>query len=256
MGLGIRLQRMWRIRRWVAGCALLAGFVAIWSVARIGLFPPHLEPRALKMASASTQLLVDTPQSALIDSRYNTYDFDALTNRAVLVGNIVASFPVRQAIAKRAGVNADGLQVVPPLTLKQPRVLAIDGNEKHSTDLLKLNDQYRLYVRANPTVPMLQIYAQAPSDKVAAALANAAAAAMQKHLDELATAQQTPVGNRIRLIQLGRARGTTIDGGISLRVAMLAFVLTFGAALASVVFFRRLREGWRLEALAAQSAGG
>ena len=23
MGLGIRLQRMWRMRRWVAGCALL-----------------------------------------------------------------------------------------------------------------------------------------------------------------------------------------------------------------------------------------
>ena len=37
MGLGIRLQRMWRMRRWVAGCALLALFVAIWSVARIGL---------------------------------------------------------------------------------------------------------------------------------------------------------------------------------------------------------------------------
>lgn len=256
MGLGIQLQRLWRMRRWVAACALFAAFVAIWSVARIGLLPPHIEPRALTMASASTQVLIDTPQSALVDSRYNTYDFDALTNRAVLVGNIVASFPVRRSIAKRAGVEADGLQVVPPLTLKQPRVLAIDGNERHSTDLLKLNDQYRLYVRANPTVPMLQIYAQAPSEKVAAAIANAAVAAMQKHLDELATTQGTPVGNRIKLTQFGLAHGTTVDGGISLRVALLSFVLTFGAALASVVFFRRLREGWRLEALAAQSAGG
>jgi hypothetical protein len=256
MGLGIQLQRLWRMRRWVAGCALLATFVAVWSVARIGLLPPRLEPRALKMSSASTQVLIDSPQSALVDDRYDTYDFEALTNRAVLVGNVVASLPIRRAIAAQAGVRADDLQVVPPLTLKQPRVLAIDGNERHATDLLKLNDQYRLFVRANPTVPMLQIYAQGPSNSVTAKLADAAVAAMQKYLDALARAQQTPSANRIKLTQLGRAHGSTINGGIQLRIAALAFVLTFGAAVASIAFFRRLREGWRLESLAVRSAGG
>ena len=226
------------------------------SVAKIALLPPRLEPRALKLSSASTQVLIDSPQSALVDYRYDTYDFDALTNRAVLVGNVVASLPIRTAIARQAGIGANRLQVVPPLTLKQPRVLAIDGNERHAADLLKLNDQYRLFVRANPTVPMLQIYAQGPSNAVAAKLADAAVEAMQKYLDELASAQRTPKENRITLTQLGHAHGTTINKGIELRVALFAFVLTFAAAVASIAFFRRVRQGWRLEALAVPSAGG
>ena len=200
--------------------------------------------------------MVDTPRSALTDSRQDTYSLDALTNRAVLLGNVMASLPVRESIARRAGVPVESLQVVPPLTPKQPRVLADAGNERHTSDILKANDQYRLFIQANPTVPVLQIYAQTPSAESAAALANASVDAMQAYLGDLAGSSRTPGTARIQLTQLGRARGVVINEGIQLQVALLAFVLTFGASCATVIFFRRVRDGWRLEALSERTAAG
>ena len=113
--------------------------------------------------------MVDTPASTLVDIRQDTYGLDALTNRALLLGNVMASPQVREDIARRAEVPFEALQIVPPLTPKQPRVLAEAGNERHTSDILKLNGQYRLFIQANPTVPFLQIFAQTPTAASAAA---------------------------------------------------------------------------------------
>jgi hypothetical protein len=257
MGFGIRLRGLWKMRWWVLACATLAAVAAVWSVAKIGYAANGgvtLTPRALQMASGSTQIVVDTPRSTLVDARQDTYSLDALTNRAVLVGNVMASPPVRAAIAQRARVPADLLQITPPLTPKQPRVLAEDGHERHTSDILKLSDEYRLFISANPTVPVLRIYAQAPDARAAGALANAAVDAMRDHLSELGKASGTPGSEEIRLMQLGRAHGEVINKGIEPQVAILAFLLTFGISCASVIFLRRVREGWRLAALADKAA--
>ena len=72
--------------------------------------------RALEMASATTHVVVDTPKSSVLDVRENTYDFEAMTNRAVLVGNVIANGAVREAIANRAhvAVGAFGLDAIVP----------------------------------------------------------------------------------------------------------------------------------------------
>ena len=118
----------------------LALFAALWSVGRIGLLPPSFKPRALEMAGASTRVLVDTRQSSVLDLGVNTYDFRSITNRSLLVGNIMASGPVRGYIARRAHVPAAVLQVTSPVTPDFPRPLASDG-EKHNTDILKSPDE-------------------------------------------------------------------------------------------------------------------
>ena len=199
--------------------------------------------------------MVDTPRSTLVDIRQDTYSLDALTNRAVLLGNVMASLPVRQEIARRAKVPFEALQVVPPLTPKQPRVLAEAGNERHTSDILKLNDQYRLVIQGNPTVPFLQVFAQAPTAASAAALANASYDALEAHLAQLVASAKTPAPEQIKVMQLGRAQGSVINQGIQWRVALLAFCLTFAVLCATVIFFRRVREGWRLESLSAETAG-
>ena len=82
----------------------------------ISLAPPGLTSRSLQMATASAQVVVDTPLSTLIDARQDTHGLDALTNRALLLGNVMASPQVRADIAQRAGMPFDELQVVPPIT--------------------------------------------------------------------------------------------------------------------------------------------
>ena len=136
--MGIRLRTLWKMRIWVAGCVMLSVFVASWSVVDLSLTPPGVSSRAISMATASTQIVVDTPQSTLVDARTDTYNIDALTNRAVLVGNLMATPEVRADIARTAKVPLELLEIQPPLTPKQPRVLAEDGHERHTSDIAKL----------------------------------------------------------------------------------------------------------------------
>ena len=255
MRLGIRIRKLWQLRRGVVVCVAVALLAALWSVQRISLFPPGLSPRALEMATASTQVVVDTPESGLLlDLRDDRY-LESLTDRAVVLGNIMTIGKVRASIARRAGIPVQGLQISPPLTPKQPRGLAEVGNDRHVSDVLKLNDQYRLNVQANPTVPVLYIYAQTPTAASAEALANAAVDAMRGYLADLARSTDTPDTQRIHLVQVGRARGEVINASIDWQAAILAFLLTFAASCATLILVARVREGSRTAAVAEWAAG-
>jgi hypothetical protein len=248
MRLGKHLRELTRLRRGVAASALVAVAAAVWSVAGVSILPPRLTPRSLEMATGYTQVVVDTPRSALLDLRQSTDDIDALKNRAVLVGTVMASPPVRAFIARRAGLPAGALQVVPPRTPAQPRATAASGHKKGATDLLRSTDQYRLDIRANPTVPILDVYAQAPTASAAAGLANAAVTGLEDYLRHLATADRTPAELQVRIRRLGGARGDVINNGIGLQVALVTFLIVFGVACCAAVVVARVRRGWLLAA--------
>lgn len=254
MGLGKRLWTLWRLRPWVAACVLVAALVAVWSVAKISLSPPRLTARALEIASATTHVVVDTPRSSVLDLRQNTYDFQALTQRAVLLGNVIANGTVRQAIAARVHIPVAALQVAAPLTAKQPRAESGSGRQPSVGDITKSTNQYQLSIQVNPTVPILDIYAEAPTPDSAATLANAAVDGLHDYLAQLAQTQQIPSQDQIRLLQLGRARGTVINQGIDWQVGVLVFLLTLSFACATTIFVSRVRSGWRMAALADQHA--
>jgi len=255
VGIGVRLRKLWALRGGVALCLALAGFAALWSVQSISLIPMRLTPRSLEMATASTHVVVDTPTSAVLDLRQNTYSFEGLRNRAVLLGNVIAGTTVRGAIARRAHVSADALRIQAPLTLEQAAPPPDSGNARRTGDIVRLNDQYRLNIQANLSVPMLDIYSQAPTAGSAAVLANAAVDELRAYLTRLAAAQHTPPQDQIRLLQLGRAQGTVINKGVQWEVFVLAFVLTFAVSCATVLFIASVRAGWRQQALSERVAG-
>lgn len=248
METGIRLRRFWRMRAGVLACLALALFVALISVEKVSFSPTiHFTPRSLEMASASTHVVVDTPKSSLLDNRQDTSGLEGLTKRAVVLGNVMANGAVRAEIARAAGIPAEVLQVNAPLTSAQPRPLAQSGNEKHTSDILKSNDEYRLSILANPTVPVLDLYAQTPDRKSAEAIANAAVDSLKAYLVRLASEEGTPTTQQIRLVQLGRAEGAVINGGVRWQVAIVAFLLSFAVAIGTLVFAGRVRDGWRRE---------
>jgi hypothetical protein len=248
VGIGIRLRTLWRLRAGVIVSLLLALIVSVWSVQKISLAPPGLTPRSLEMATASTHVVIDTPTSALFDLRQDTYDFESLRNRAVLLGNVIASTEVRQKVADRARLPVERLVVQPPLTREQSAPAADSENRRATSDIVKSTDHYRLNIQANPTVPVLDIYAQTPNAESASLLVNAAVEELRVYLKDLAARERTPEKEQIRLIQLGQARGTVINAGIDWQVAILAFLITFGISAATVIFMSRVRAGWRLAA--------
>lgn len=245
MALGNRMYRLWQFKAGLVFSLLVALFVAVMAVDRPSLSPLGLTPRALTMASALTHVFVDTPSSSMIDLREDTYALAEIQDRAVVLGNVVANGAVETAIAKRAGVPITALRVQAPLTPAQTEPQVNSQGERHVTDILKFNDQYRLVIQVNTTIPMLDIYAQTPTAASAAALANAAVFELRAYVRALAAREHVPRIDQVRIDQLGAAQGKVINAGIRWQVALLAFVLTFAVALASAVYFARVRAGWR-----------
>jgi hypothetical protein len=256
MLLGSRLRALWQQKTGIVASAVLALVVALWSVGDIRLLPPGFTSRSLAMGSASTHVLIDTPRSALLDRRQDIASLQGATDRALLLGNVIAGEPVRAFIAQRAGVPVQTLQITPPLTPRQPRAPVDADSQKSASDILRSNDEYRISIEANPTVPLLDIYAQSHDARTAGLLANAAVDGLRNYLFALAKERGTPPQDQIRLVQLGVARGEVINKGIGIQVALLAFLLVFVISAATVVFLARVRHGWKLAVLTERSAGG
>jgi hypothetical protein len=255
VGIGIRLRRLWRLKAGVALSIALSLLAAVWSVQKISLTPPGLAPRSLELATAATHVVVDTRRSQLLDLRQDTYSVEGLRNRAVLLGNVIASSDVQRRIALRARVPLAALRIQAPLTAEQSSPPVDSQNARHTSDILRSNDQYRLNIQTNATVPMVDIYAQTPTAGSAAALANAAVDELRGYLARLAAAQRTPAKDRIHLVQLGPATGVVINHGVRWQVPLLVFLVTLGASSATIVFVARVRAGWRVEALCERAAG-
>jgi hypothetical protein len=253
MRFGRHLRELWEHRLGLVASVLIASLAALWSVGKVTVFPPSVKPRVLQMAAASTRALVDSPKSAVLDLKVPTTNLQGMTNRGVLVGNMIASAPVRAYIARRAHVPTELLQVAGPVTPDFPRPLATSG-KRSTKDILKSPNQYRLSIQANPTVPILDIYAQAPTADAARALANGAVRGMQDYLVDLADAQHIAVDQRVHLEQLGQADGSVINPDVSIKLAILSFLLVFTASSVMVLAATRVRRGWQLEALSQQSA--
>jgi len=238
------MRELWGQKLGLAIALAVALIAATRVLFSIGLLPPSLERHPLGLASASTQAIVDTPRSSVIDLRADTYSFTGLTNRALLLGNVMASPPVREYIARRAGVPASLIRVQAPLTPEQPRVVTDGAHQPKTSDLLRSPEEYRLNVQANPTVPVLNVYAEAPDGSAAARLANASVEGLRDYLRALSSQHGTPLARQVRVVQLGRASGGTIDSGAGIKLAALVFLLVFTIASAAVLFIGRVRRGW------------
>src|SRR4051794_36429554 len=83
-------------RRLIAAalCVLLAT-AAAYATTRSGL----------EMAGATARVVVDTPQGKIGDGRANSNDFDAMTDRSVLLSSIVTSEVGLGYIGRRANVD-------------------------------------------------------------------------------------------------------------------------------------------------------
>jgi hypothetical protein len=243
MRLGRHLRELAQLRVGLAISVALALLAAMWSVERVSLFPPGIKARPLEMASAKTRTLVDSPTSSVLDLSVTTYDLNSLTNRALLVGNVMASAPVRGYIARRSHVPEDRLRIIAPVTQDFPRQLAQDVKYS-SRDILKSPDEYRISIQVNPTVPVLDVYTQAPSVSDAKNLANGAIDGMKDYLASLGRAQRVPPQRQVHLEQLGRATGGMLNRRVEPKVALLSFVVVLGLSCLATVAVSRIRRGW------------
>jgi hypothetical protein len=248
----MRLRELWDHRVGLLISLAVALFAGFWSVNKVTLSPLGVQSRNVETASASTRVLVDTPKSVVLDLAQD-FDMESITNRALLVGNLINSAPVRASIAERVGIPAERIEFSAPLTRDWPRAIKQAGTERSTSDILKSPDQYRLNARVNPTVPVIELSAQAPTAAAAENLANGAVSGTEDYLSEIGTRQGIPSEDQIRLEQLGQAKGGVINGGVSIRVALLSFLIALAASCGAVLATARIRHGWHAQAGGAEA---
>jgi hypothetical protein len=245
MKLAMEIRRLGRRRRLAIGVSLVVGLlVAVGSIERISLLPPKLSPRDVEIATAHTSVVIDSPASIILDNRSDAYNFQSLQNRAILLGNVIASTPVLQYIAQQVRVPPDVIAISAPATPEEPLPRVIAGHRRSVTDLLRYANQYRLSIEANPTAPVLDIYSEAPTKAAAITLANAAVDGLKSYMSSVAAARRVPAPDQVVVTQLGRAEGGITNPGAQWQLAVLAFIAGFFVSLGVILAVVRIRRGW------------
>lgn len=234
-----------RRRRLLAFAALSFGValpVAIASVAKVGVSPPSLQMRDLQRGAATTRVLVDLPRQER--GHVSAAQFEAMSKRASLIADLLVSPPVLHRIAARLEVGTDEVTAASEITEGVPLALVEPNEEKRANEILVSHDDYRLDVQANPTLPIVDVYAQAPTPAAAAALADAVAGAGNSYADVLADRDRFPAGNRVQLKQLGAAQSAAISPSAPLEIFALTLTVVFGIAFGLLCGAAAIRRGW------------
>jgi hypothetical protein len=72
----------------------------------------------------------------------------------------------------------------------------------------------------------------------------------QDYLREVAARESIAASRQVRLDQLGPAKGGVINQGVSVKVALLSFLLALSVSCFAVLALARIRRGWAEQAAA------
>lgn len=230
------LRDLWRHRRLVMVLAALAMLIGFASAYRLTYPPLKVESRQYLVGMASASVLVDTPDSQVVD--VDPEGTDTLGLRANLLASLMAETELSSAIARKAGIPPDRLISIAE-TPTSPQTPLPDGD---------MSGTYVLTVRPDEALPFIKINAHAPDARQAAVLANAAMDALEGYLDSKAAAERVPNARRLVVSRLGPARSGEVVRGPRRLIALLVAVFFFFAACAATVVGFELARRWRLAA--------
>ena len=240
-------------RRWRLVASVIVGLAAVvLSLYRVSLMPPSLHARGLTVAAASTTVLVDLKHSQSVDLAPSSNQLEALSTQADLVGQVLVTDPVLTDIGRLAGIDPSQIQATAPVTSNVPRTEIEPNSGANAAALIAAPDHFQLQVQVDPSVPILHIYAQAPSAPAAERLASASVQGLRDYLAQLSTSQTVSVRDQIKLIQLGTVYGGVVNSSASKEIALLAFLTGFATSMCGIAVVSRIRSGWRLAGMRAQ----
>jgi hypothetical protein len=221
------LLKLWRLRLWVAIGVLVGGVAAVGSVAMT---------HNTVYATASTQMLVDSPNSALANA---SVDLTGYIDRATIFARLMTSATALQYIGDAAGINGNLIEATGPVEINgSPTATHAPVDIVRGKDLTA-PPIYELSFVQNPSLPTVDVIAKAPTTEKAIALADGAVTGFAKFVSQL-DANAVPQGEHVEVRQLGQASGGVVDPGASKQIAALVFVAVLAAWCCIVLFVSRL----------------
>jgi hypothetical protein len=247
------LRALWSRRRLVAVGLLIAFVAALVRVEHVSLIPPSVKSRSLSYATARTQVIVDGPNSALANL---TTDINPLVVRAGVYSRLLTSPAALQVIGREARVDPRLIYAQGPFEVNQPRAAQEPTANERSSQVVGEKDAYRLQFDSTDTLPIITIYAQAPTPDGANRLASGAARGLGTYIRVLQAQRQVPAAQRVAIRQLGQPDARTVNDGVGLRMGLLIFVLVFLGWCAGILIVSRLVQNWKTAGRLAEQGEG
>jgi flagellar basal body-associated protein FliL len=201
-----------------------------------------LKPRSEQYGAATQQVLIDSPQSALVDLKKDT---GPLSVRASVYAQFMRSTAIVDGIASRLHILRAQITTQGPFNsvgasqnISQPAV-------SRSSEIAAEREVYRLAFDAQENLPVITIYAQAPDADKAFALSNAAVASLQKYVDDLQTKEALKPADRVTVRPLGAPSGGTVNHGSRKAVMVLIFLVIVAVGCVGIIGWASFRRSWR-----------
>jgi hypothetical protein len=247
------LRALWS-RRWLVAVGLLVALAAaLVRVEHVSVFPPSMKSRSLSYATARTQVIVDAPNSSLANL---ATDINPLIVRAGVYSRLLTSPAAIDEIGKQARIDPRLIYAEGPFETNQPRAAQEPTAEERSSQVVGEQDAYRLQFQSTDTLPIITIFAQAPTPDEANRLANGAAGGLATYVRRLQDQRLVPAAQRVDIRQLGQPAARTVNDGVGLRMGLLVFVLVFAAWCGAVLIVSRLVHNWRAAGRLAEQGEG
>jgi len=249
-------------RKLVLGILLgLATLAALMTAFKIG--PGGVERRSVAVGAATSQILVDSAESTLVEGA-GTDQIAALGTRARVYAQYLSSRDAVNKIAAELDVNPRMITAHGPFS-EGTGIQDYDqqGAESRARDLVDEGKEYRLVFEAQEDVPIITVYATGPATAQALDLAHASFNVLQRYIGQLkaeakvaektipppkvATATSSvPLVENIVVRELGEPEGGLVGGSADLVLMVLAFLAVFGIGCLVVAAGSGFMRHWRL----------
>ena len=220
--------------------ALVIGVVTAYRVS-IGI-PPELESRAYEVGIASAAMLVDSPNSQVVDlsGGQAPADVPSLLGRAQLLASLIVTSPLKERIARRAGVDAASMSA----SVLGAAPISIDATSPFTPE----TDGPRatiLTVSLSAELPIIDVDAQASTAAAAARMSTAAVEELGAYLNDVASRENVSGARRLVVRPLGQARSATAARGPGRTFALIAAVGFLVVWCAGIVIGSAMGREWR-----------
>ena len=231
------LRELWRRRVLVGLAALAAILVGLMLTYKFSL-PP--ESRTFKVGIATSRILVDTPDSQVVDVAPR--GSETVGARANLLANLMTQGEVKAAIAQRAGLRPTQLVSSAESAAELPLAESTQGDDSQAHLMMT-----RLVINAGgDPLPIIEVDAQAPDAGSAARLATAAVTGLRAYLDSKAATEEVSDARRLRVSGLGAPQVREDIRGPRNLTALGAAAFVFLSGCVGILIVSALARGWRV----------
>lgn len=246
----------------VAVLLTLATLAAFLTAFKVG--PGGVERRSLAVGAATSQILVDSAESTLVEGA-GTDQIAALGTRARVYAQYLSSRDAVNQVAKE--LHLDPSQITAHGPFSQGTGLQDyqqQAAESRARDLVAEDKEYRLLFEAQEDVPIITVFATGPDTDAALGLAHSSFAVLSDYIVELkkqaeraekadpqpvqSAVPTIPLVDNIVVRQLGSPEGGLVGGSTDKVLMVLAFLAVLGIGCVAIAAASGFMRQWRLAA--------